>query len=38
MLQAEEKSSFLQSTKELVCADTAPSYGAEQKEELTGGS
>lgn len=37
MLQAEKHSSFLQSTKELMCADTAPSYGAEQKE-LIGGS
>lgn len=38
MLQAEKHSFFLQSTKELMCADTAPSYGAEQKEEWTGGS
>lgn len=38
MLQAEQHSSFLQSTEELMCADTAQSYGAEQKDELSGGS
>lgn len=37
-VQSEKNTSCLQSTKELVCADTAPSYGAEQKEELLGGS